>query len=78
MKRNCTIPTSGKGVTRERTSQATLRSSPAAPCRKEKFIYLNKFEEGQRKKSLPTRDFPIVQSYVDPLIYGNRERTRSR
>jgi cation transport regulator ChaC len=34
------------------------------------YIYLNRFEEGQQKKNVPSRDFPIVQSYVDICLTG--------
>lgn len=34
------------------------------------YIYLNKFEAGEREKCVPTRDFPIVQSYVDICLTG--------
>jgi gamma-glutamylcyclotransferase (GGCT)/AIG2-like uncharacterized protein YtfP len=34
------------------------------------WIYVNKFKEGERQKSLPSPQFPIVQSYVDICLTG--------
>jgi hypothetical protein len=34
------------------------------------WIYVNKFKEGERRNSLPTPQFPIVQSYVDICLSG--------
>jgi len=34
------------------------------------WIYINKFKKGEREKSLPTAQFPIVQSYVDICLTG--------
>jgi hypothetical protein len=34
------------------------------------WVYLNKFKEGEREKSLPAPQFPIVQSYVDICLTG--------
>ena len=34
------------------------------------WIYVNKFKHGERQKSLPTPEFPIVQSYVDICLTG--------
>jgi gamma-glutamylcyclotransferase (GGCT)/AIG2-like uncharacterized protein YtfP len=34
------------------------------------WIYVNKFKEGERQKSLPAPQFPIVQSYVDICLTG--------
>jgi Gamma-glutamyl cyclotransferase, AIG2-like len=34
------------------------------------YIYLNKFEPGQREKSVAAPEFPIVQSYVDICLTG--------
>jgi hypothetical protein len=58
------------GYTREDiASHLEILSGGSVP-KGEIYIYLNKFEEGQREKSLPTRDFPIVQSYVDICLTG--------
>ena len=55
------------GYTREDiASQVEILSGGSVP-KGEIYIYLNKFEEGQREKSLPTRDFPdraIVRRYL--------------
>jgi gamma-glutamylcyclotransferase (GGCT)/AIG2-like uncharacterized protein YtfP len=34
------------------------------------WIYVNNFKEGERQKSLPTPQIPIVQSYVDICLNG--------
>ena len=58
------------GYTREDiASNLEILSGGSVP-KGEIYIYLNKFEEGQREKSVPTRDFPIVQSYVDICLTG--------
>jgi hypothetical protein len=58
------------GYTREDiASHVEILSGGSVP-KGEIYIYLNKFEEGQRVKSLPTPDFPIVQSYVDICLTG--------
>ena len=59
------------GYTREDiASHIEILSGGSVP-KGEIYIYLNKFEEGQREKSGPTRDFPIVQSYVDICLTGS-------
>jgi hypothetical protein len=59
-----------RGYTREDiASHLEILSGDSVP-KGEIYIYLNKFEDGQREKSLPTRDFPIVQSYVDICLTG--------
>ena len=61
------------GYTREDiASHVEILSGGSVP-KSEIYIYLNKFEEGQREKSVPTRDFPIVQSYVDICLTGCRQ-----
>jgi hypothetical protein len=58
------------GYTREDiASHIEILSGGSVP-KGEIYIYLNKFEEGQREKSVPTPDFPIVQSYVDTCLSG--------
>ena len=58
------------GYTREDiASHVEILSGGSVP-KGEIYIYLNKFEEGQRVKSLPTPDFPIVQSYGDICLTG--------
>ena len=58
------------GYTREDiASHVEILSGGSVP-KSEIYIYLNKFEEGQREKSIPTRDFPIVQSYIDICLTG--------
>jgi hypothetical protein len=58
------------GYTREDiASHLEILSGGSVP-KGEIYIYLNKFEEGQREKSVPTRDFPIVQSYLDICLTG--------
>ena len=34
------------------------------------WMYVNDFKPGEREKSLPTAEFPIVQSYVDICLTG--------
>ena len=58
------------GYTREHiASHLEILSGGSVP-KGEIYIYLNKFKDGQREKSVPTRDFPIVQSYVDICLTG--------
>lgn len=58
------------GYTRENiASHIEILSGGIVP-KGEIYIYLNKFKEGEREKSVPSRDFPIVQSYVDICLNG--------
>ncbi|MBV9499278.1 MAG: gamma-glutamylcyclotransferase [Acidobacteriaceae bacterium] len=58
------------GYTREDiASHLEILSGGTVP-KGEIYIYLNKFAEGEREKSVPTPDFPIVQSYVDICLTG--------
>ena len=51
------------------TSSVEILSGGATP--KDKiWIYLNDFKPGQLEKSLPTPQFPIVESYVDICLTG--------
>ena len=51
------------------TSTVQILSGSYKPTDKV-WIYVNKFKEGERQKSLPTPQFPIVQSYVDICLNG--------
>jgi hypothetical protein len=53
----------------EITSTVQILSGSYKP-KDEVWIYVNKFEEGEHQKSLPTREFPIVQSYIDICLTG--------
>jgi cation transport regulator ChaC len=45
-------------------------STPGSAPQGKVWIYVNDFKEGELEKSLPTPQFPIVQSYVDICLTG--------
>ncbi len=51
------------------TSNVEILSGGSAPKDKV-WIYINDFKKGELEKSLPTPQFPIVQSYVDICLTG--------
>jgi gamma-glutamylcyclotransferase (GGCT)/AIG2-like uncharacterized protein YtfP len=51
------------------TGNVEILSGGAAPKDKV-WIYINDFKKGELEKSLPTPQFPIVQSYVDICLTG--------